>query len=304
MSDLLKNDLQKDATQRFMFDTCDARGELVSLEHSYAEVLAKHNYPEPVQQLLGELMAAAALLVGNQKNDGLLSLQARSEGPVPLLTIECTSEREIRGLARFDPEQIAPDATLADLLPDGLLAITVVPKVGERSQGFVDLDGDTLADCFTNYFVMSQQVPTRFWLKADGLRARGMFLQQLPVDKIDDEDERVDKWKELLMLGDTLKAEELMGLDNETILHRLYHEETVRVFDSETLEFKCSCSRERSGNALTSLGHEDALNLVAEHGGHIEIDCQFCNAQYLFDAADVDQLFSGAGVQSPSNTHH
>ncbi|MDU7559350.1 MAG: Hsp33 family molecular chaperone HslO, partial [Pseudomonas sp.] len=145
MSDLLKNDLQKDATQRFMFDTCDARGELVSLEHSYAEVLAKHNYPAPVQQLLGELMAAAALLVGNQKNDGLLSLQARSEGPVPLLTIECTSEREIRGLARFDPEQIAPDATLADLLPDGLLAITVVPKVGERSQGFVDLDGDTLA---------------------------------------------------------------------------------------------------------------------------------------------------------------
>ena len=97
-----------------------------------------------LQQVCGTGLEAA-LLVGNQKNDGLLSLQARSEGPVPLLTIECTSEREIRGLARFDPEQIAPDATLADLLPDGLLAITVVPKVGERSQGFVDLDGETLA---------------------------------------------------------------------------------------------------------------------------------------------------------------
>ena len=300
MSDLNKTD----ATQRFMFDTCDARGELASLEHSYAEVLAKHAYPLPVQQLLGELMAAAALLVGNQKIDGLLSLQARSEGPVPLLMIECTSDREIRGIARFDAERIAPDATLADLLPNGVLAITIDPTVGKRYQGIVDLNGETLADCFTNYFVMSEHVPTRFWLVAVGMRARGMFLQQLPGDKIKDEEERVDSWNTLLALGDTLKAEELLGLDNETILHRLYHEETVRLFDDETVEFKCSCSRERSGNALTSLGLEDAQNLVAEHGGHIEIDCQFCNERYLFDAADVDQLFSGAGVKSPSDTHH
>ena len=173
MSDLLKTD----ATQRFMFDTSDARGELASLEHSYADVLAKHAYPQPVQQLLGELMAAAALLVGNQKIDGLLSLQARSEGPVPLLMIECTSDREIRGLARFDADQIAADATLADLLPNGVLAITIDPVVGKRYQGIVDLNGETLADCFTNYFVMSEQVPTRFWLVADGKRARGMFLQ-------------------------------------------------------------------------------------------------------------------------------
>ena len=300
MSDLNKTD----ATQRFMFDTCDARGELASLDHSYAEVLAKPNYPLPVLQLLGELMAAAALLVGNQKIDGLLSLQARSEGPVPLLMIECTSDREIRGIARFDAERIAPDATLADLLPNGVLAITIDPTVGKRYQGIVDLNGETLADCFTNYFVMSEQVPTRFWLVADGKRARGMFLQQLPADKTKDEDERVDSWNTLLALGDTLKAEELLSLDNETILHRLYHEETVRLFDDETVVFKCSCSRERSGTALTSLGLEDAQNLVTEHGGHIEIDCQFCNERYLFDAADVDQLFSGAGVKSPSDTHH
>ena len=144
MSDLLKTD----ATQRFMFDTSDARGELASLEHSYADVLAKHAYPQPVQQLLGELMAAAALLVGNQKIDGLLSLQARSEGPVPLLMIECTSDREIRGLARFDADQIAADATLADLLPNGVLAITIDPVVGKRYQGIVDLNGETLADCY------------------------------------------------------------------------------------------------------------------------------------------------------------
>ena len=293
-----------DFTQRFIFDNSDTRGELASLDHSYAEVLAKHAYPEPVQQLLGELMAAAALLVGSLKFDGLMSLQARSEGPVPLLMIECTSDREIRGLARFNAEQITPDATLADLMPNGVLAITIDPAVGKRYQGIVDLDGKTLSDCFTNYFVMSHQVPTRFWLAANGKRARGMLLQQLPAEVIKDEDDRAESWQRLNILGDTLKVEELLGLDNESILVRLFHEEELRVFPDELIEFKCSCSRERSGNALTSLGHEDALNLVAEHDGHIEIDCQFCNERYLFDAADVDQLFAGAGVESPSDTHH
>lgn len=293
-----------DFTQRFLFDNSDTRGELASLDHSYAEVLAKHAYPQPVQELLGELMAAAALLVGSLKFDGLMSLQARSEGPVPLLMIECTSDREIRGLARFNADQITPDATLADLMPNGVLAITIDPAVGKRYQGIVDLDGKTLSDCFTNYFVMSHQVPTRFWLAADGTRARGMLLQQLPAEVIKDEDERAESWQRLNMLGDTLKVEELLGLDNETILVRLFHEEELRVFPDELIEFKCSCSRERSGNALTSLGHDDALNLVAEHDGHIEIDCQFCNERYLFDAADVDQLFAGAGVESPSDTHH
>ena len=293
-----------DFTQRFIFDNSDTRGELASLDHSYAEVLAKHAYPEPVQQLLGELMAAAALLVGSLKFDGLMSLQARSEGPVPLLMIECTSDREIRGLARFNAEQITPDATLADLMPNGVLAITIDPAVGKRYQGIVDLDGKTLSDCFTNYFVMSHQVPTRFWLAANGKRARGMLLQQLPAEVIKDEDDRAESWQRLNILGDTLKVEELLGLDNESILGRLFYEEELRVFPDELIEFKCSCSRERSGNALTSLGHEDALNLVAEHDGHIEIDCQFCNERYLFDAADVDQLFAGAGVESPSDTHH
>ena len=300
MSDLPKTDF----TQRFIFDNSDTRGELASLDHSYAEVLAKHTYPQPVQQLLGELMAAAALLVGSLKFDGLMSLQARSEGPVPLLMIEITSEREIRGLARFEADQIKADATLADLMPNGVLALTIDPAVGKRYQGIVDLDGADLSACFTHYFVMSHQVPTRFWLAADGKRARGMLLQQLPAEVINDEEARAESWQRLNMLGDTLKVEELLGWNNKKILTSLFHEEELRVFADERIEFQCSCSRERSGNALTSLGHDDALNLVKEHGGHIEIDCQFCNERYLFDAADVDQLFAGAGVESPSGTQH
>ncbi|SDS50399.1 molecular chaperone Hsp33 [Pseudomonas asplenii] len=300
MSDLPDTDY----SQRFIFDDSDTRGELVSLERSYAEVLAKHPYPQPVAQLLGELMAAAALLVGTLKFDGLLILQARSEGAVPLLMVECSSEREIRGLARYDAEQIAPGASLADLMPNGVLALTVDPTQGQRYQGIVDLDGATLSECFTNYFVMSQQVGTRFWLNADGQRARGLLLQQLPADRIKDEDERAANWQHITALASTLKAEELLGLDNETVLHRLYHEEALRLFDHQPLSFHCSCSRERSGNALVSLGLEDAQQLVAERGGAIEIDCQFCNQRYLFDATDIAQLFAGAGVETPSDTRH
>ncbi|MEJ8863121.1 Hsp33 family molecular chaperone HslO [Pseudomonas jessenii] len=293
-----------DFTQRFIFDDSDTRGELVSLELSYAEVLAKHAYPQPVAQLLGELMAAASLLVGTMKFDGLLILQARSEGPIPLLMIECSSERDIRGLARYDADRIAADATLADLMPEGVLALTIDPKQGQRYQGIVDLDGATLSECFTNYFVMSQQVGTRFWLYADGRRARGLLLQQLPADRLKDEDERAASWQHITTLGGTLTADELLSLDNETVLHRLYHDEQVRLFDVQKLRFRCSCSRERSANALVSLGMEDAQQLVEEHGGNIEIDCQFCNQRYLFDAADVTQLFVGAGIETPSDTRH
>jgi molecular chaperone Hsp33 len=300
MTDLPDNDY----TQRFIFDESDARGELVALERSYAEVLAKHPYPEPVAQLLGELMAAAALLVGTLKFDGLLILQARSEGPVPLLMIECSSKREIRGLARYHAEQVAPDATLNDLMPQGVLALTVDPTHGQRYQGIVDLDGADLSECFTNYFVMSQQVGTRFWLNADGRRARGLLLQQLPADRIKDEEERAASWQHITTLASTLTADELLSLDNETVLRRLYHDEAVRMFDVQTLRFRCSCSRDRSGNALVSLGQEDAQQLVIENGGSVEIDCQFCNERYLFDAADVAQLFAGAGVDTPSDTRH
>ncbi|MCI3943231.1 33 kDa chaperonin [Pseudomonas syringae] len=293
-----------DFTQRFIFDESDVRGELVALERSYAEVLAKHPYPEPVAQLLGELMAAAALLVGTLKFDGLLILQARSSGAVPLLMVECSSERELRGIARYEESLITAGAGLQDLMPDGSLALTVDPSKGKRYQGIVALDGVDLSESLSNYFVMSEQLGTRFWLKADGHRARGLLLQQLPAAEITDPEERDANWEHVITLASTLTAEEMLSLDNPTILHRLYHEDPVRLFDVQPICFRCSCSRERSANALVSLGLEDAQQLVIEHNGHIEIDCQFCNERYLFDATDVAQLFAGGGVDSPSDTRH
>ncbi|HRL93477.1 MAG TPA: Hsp33 family molecular chaperone HslO [Pseudomonas sp.] len=293
-----------DFSQRFLFDDSDVRGELVALHESYQHVLAKHDYPPAVAQLLGELMAAAALLVGTLKFDGLLVLQARSNGAVPLLMVECSSARELRGIARYESAQLGELATLSELMPDGVLAITVEPTQGQRYQGIVDLDGADLAACLTNYFQTSEQLATRFWLHADGRRARGLLLQQLPADRLLDADERQESWLHLLTLANTLSAEELLALDNETLLHRLYHEEALRLFEPNALSFRCSCSRERSANALVSLGLEDAENLVAEQGGAVVIDCQFCNERYSFDAADVAQLFAGGGSQAPADTRH
>ena len=293
-----------DFSQRFLFDECDVRGEMVALDASYQHVLAKHPYPPAVAQLLGELLAAAALLVGTLKFEGLLILQARSTGAVPLLMVECSSNRELRGIARYHAEQISADAGLHELMPEGVLAITVDPAGGKRYQGIVDLDGVNLAACISAYFATSEQLSTRFWLQADGRRARGLLLQQLPADRLPDSDERAHNWEHLVTLADTLSIEEFLGLDNETVLHRLYHQDPLRLFEPKAFSFRCSCSRERSANALVTVGQSDAEKLLQEHDGKIVIDCQFCNQCYSFDAADVAQLFAGAGSEGAGETRH
>ncbi|APQ12210.1 Hsp33 family molecular chaperone [Pseudomonas oryzihabitans] len=293
-----------DFTQRFLFDETDVRGELATLDRSYAEVLAKHPYPEPVAQLLGEMLAAAALLCGTLKFEGLLVLQARSSGPIPLLMVECSSEREVRGIARYEEEAISASASLGELMPDGILALTIDPRHGQRYQGIVPLEGANLAECLSGYFATSEQLPTRFWLNADGRRARGLLLQQLPPARIKDAQARQDSWEHVVTLADTLTAEELLGLDNEVILHRLFHEETVRLFDEQDVAFNCSCSRDRAANALVSMGRPEVETLLDEQQGKIRVDCQFCNEQQVFDAADIAQIFAGGGTQTPGNTRH
>ena len=211
---------------------------------------------------------------------------------------------DMRGIARYHAEQIGADAGLVELMPEGVLAMTIEPKQGQRYQGIVDLDGATLAECLTNYFATSEQLPTRFWLCADGQHARGLLLQQLPADRLKEAEARAASWQHLATLADTLSAEELLGLDNETLLHRLYHQEALRLFEPRPLCFRCSCSRERSARALVSLGPVDAELLLDEHGGQVVIDCQFCNQRYAFDAADVAQLFAGGGSEAPSDTRH
>jgi len=282
--------MQTDYRAKFLFETLAVRGEIVRLETTVGTVLSKHDYPPPLQNLLGEALVAAALLAGTLKFEGLLMLQAKGSGPLTLLMAECSHDGKLRAIAHA--EGAVADAPLVSLLGaldgSGHLAITIDPANGQRYQGIVPLDGLSLGECIEHYFSQSEQLSTRLWLVAGEGRAAGILLQELPgTEGIRPDD---DAWNRLCRLTDTLTASELLTLPPETLLLRLFHQEDVRLYDAEPLQFACSCSRERTLRALASLGAPELRSILAEQG-HIEVTCEFCNEQRLFHAADIDALF-------------
>lgn len=284
-----------DQVQRFHFSDSPVRGEIVQLGRSVEEVLERHDYPERVARLLAEAMAAAVLLTTTLKFEGALILQARGDGPLEALMVECNHRREIRAIAQVG-EGWSPEADalpLAELFgPGGQIAITIDPEGGQRYQGIVPLDGETLAACLEHYFAQSEQLPTRLWLAAGEEKAAGLLLQVLPGH---DRGEDADIWPRLCQLTDTVTAPELLDLPATDLLFRLYHEETVELHGSEPVVFRCTCSRERTERVLISLGEAELRGIVAEQGA-IEVSCQFCNQEYRFDPIDVEQMLRGGSA--------
>ena len=193
-----------------------------------------------VQQLLGEFLAAASLLSSTLKFDGILTLQARGDGPLPLIMAECSHHQGLRAVAQPDDaadfDQLAVDAEgradIRQLLGKGVLAITIDPDKGERYQGIVPLDADKLAGCLEHYFSQSEQLNTRFWFSADSNASAGLMLQALPQQLNASAEENRDHWETTVALADTVEPGELLGLEHETLLYRLFHEEQVRLFDA------------------------------------------------------------------------
>ncbi len=282
--------MQTDISQRFIFDNLDIRGERVQLSNSLQDLFAPHAYHPIIKKLLGELTAAAVLLSTTLKFEGKMTLQARSSGPVSMIMVECTDELTFRGISTWNDEQLlAGDSNIQSLLPDGHLVITIDPKIGRRYQGFIPMEGQTLSECFTAYFQQSEQLPTRLWLSCDEQMAGGFLLQALPPHKELDSKVTADRWEHTVILAETLKEEELLTLPGDELLHRLYHEEDVRLFDSEPVTYQCSCSRERTGDALITIPREEIYEILAEQG-EISMDCQLCNTRYIFTREDVDKL--------------
>lgn len=289
-----------DQIQRFLFDNTNVRGELVTLEQAYAEVLDRHAYPPAVNHLLGELLAAVALLTDTVKLDGTLSIEVRGNGALALLMAESNPGGELRAIARMAEDAAIPgeDAGFRELVGEGQIMITLDPREGHRYQGIVALDRDSLADCLADYFAQSEQLPTRLWLAADGLRAGGLLLQRMPDES---QNQDLDAWERSVHLAATVKQEELLGLAPEALLQRLYHEETVRIFPPKALRFGCTCSRERIADALVTLGAEELRDVVAEQGG-IETQCHFCHTRYAFSEEEVEALLAGAS-EPPATLH-
>lgn len=293
-----------DFIQRFHFLDSPVRGEVVQLEDSFAAVLERHDYPPRVQALLGELMAASVLLAATLKFEGSLILQARGTGPLETLMAECNHEGEVRAIAQLGESwhEGAASLSLAELLGEGQLAITIDPTKGKRYQGIVPLNGANLARCVEHYFEQSEQLPTRIWLAAEEGQAGGILLQVLPAseDETQHEDDK-DTWSRLQQLTDTVRSSELVELPAAELLYRLYHEENVELIEADDVSFSCTCSRERTEAALVSLG-EPELRTILEEQGQIRVSCQFCNQEYVFDTIDVEQLIRG-GTGHPAQLH-
>ncbi|QJP72132.1 Hsp33 family molecular chaperone HslO [Burkholderia glumae] len=314
-----------DQLQKFMFNTAPVRGEIVSLRHTWQEVLTRRAYPAPVRNVLGEMMAACALLSANLKFNGTLIMQIYGDGPVEMLVVQCGSDLSIRATAKLSEgaeQTLGEDLPFAELVNasgHGRCVITLDPadkQPGQQPyQGIVPLndhDGplESVARVLEHYMHHSEQLDTRLWLAANGDRAVGMLLQKLPGDggivpRADAPD--ADTWERVCTLGSTLSSKELLEVEPETVFRRLFWQENVSHFEPAGTRFQCTCSREKVGGMLRMLGREE-VDSVIEERGHVEIHCEFCNQRYEFDPVDVEQLFVtpqlGAGVAPASDQRH
>ncbi len=301
-----------------MFERSPVRGELVEISQAWQQVQSLRNYPSAVRRMLGEMMAAAALLSANLKFNGAIILQIHGDGPVQLLVVECDAQLRLRGTAKLKAKAVIDDDAnlqqLVNLNGNGRFAMTLDPAdklPGQQAyQGIVALDGESVATVIENFMMRSEQLDTRLWLAADEHISRGLLLQKLPEEggTVTTESEAdADAWDRTVTLASTVSDEELLNTDIMTLLQRLYWEESVRVFEPRHPSFHCGCSREKVGNMLKLLGKAEVDSAI-EDLGKLEIDCEFCGRHYGFDAVDCAQLFTSDAisdaVQLPGSQQH
>lgn len=314
---------------KFIFEGLPVRGMVVRLTDDWQEVLRRRErggapWPQPVRALMGEMAAAGALMQANINFNGALVLQVFGDGPVKLAVAEVQPDLAFRVTAKV--EGAVPDAatleSLLNLHGGGRCAITLDPAdklPGQQPyQGVVPLHGDRreplqrLSEVLEHYMLQSEQLDTKLVLAANDQVAAGLLIQRLPVEgagnlagaRNEDDIGLSEAYNRIAMLAATLTADELLGLDVDTLLRRLFWEETLRRFEPMRGElgprFACSCSRERVGQMLTGLGREEVDGVVEEQG-RVEVGCEFCGNKYHFDAVDVGELFTPRAAQAPGS---
>lgn len=292
--------LERDQIQRFLIQGTNIRGQLISLDASFQEILKRVGAKGRCASILGESLAAISLLASTIKIDGKITLQIRGEGDLNLLVAQATSERTLRGLIRGDAEPKS-EQSLAELFQAEHMVLTIDSGGDEPHQGIVELLGDNIAGALKSYFKQSEQLPTQLWLAGNEQGVSGLLLQQLPNTKKNDTQQDAqlsDDWVRVQLLADTLKDDELLSLSSMELLHRLFNEDDVQLFESEPMRFDCSCSKQRSANIIQSLGKEE-IEAILQERDNIEIICEFCNQAYTFDAVDAAEIFINKSVASP-----
>lgn len=284
---------EPDTLQRFIFEHAHIRGDMVHIEKTYQTILAQRAYPPMVQHLLGEAIISCLLLVSSIKFEGSLNLQFQSDKRLPLLLVQCDHELHVRAFAQYEPGLETIDYANGFLAGEMRLTISQNNQT-QTYQSIVPIQSTSMGENLTEYFAQSEQISTQVWLAVCDTAAAGMLLQLMPGQ---DSLQKEQFWEYAVQLGQTVSENELLNLDNATLLHRLYHETELRVFPKRDVRFKCRCSLEKMKQVVTLLGEPDAQDLLAEKGV-IDINCDFCNQHYVFDSIDVALLFSNAAVNT------
>ena len=278
----------QNASQRFMFQQGHVRGQIVRLEHTAQTILSQRPYPPMIRYLLGETLIASLLLAGSLKQETDLSLQFQGDARLPLLLVQCDHELNLLACTKFKSDLPLEDYASAFLT--GKMVITLTPHHHTQAyQSIIPIQSTDMSENLTHYFAQSEQLTTHIWLASDEQRFAGMMLQLLPSQG-EDSQERELFWEYATQLGQTVTNEELLNLDNETLLYRLYNETELMLFESRSARFRCRCSEEKMKQAVKMLGEEDAKALIQEKG-MVEIHCEFCNKHFCFDAIDITVLF-------------
>ncbi len=278
--------------RRFLFEGLDIRGAVVHLGESWQHMQVDRQYQPTVAQLLGETAAVTALIAAQLKQPGRLTLQLRGNGPIQLLVMDCNEQLQMRGMARSNPVVLpAPVPELLGAHQGGQLMMSLdLPTARQPYQSYVPMVGDSIAAIFEHYLEQSEQQPSRLFASAGPKAAACLFLQKMPdADKHD-----ADGWARVTQLASTVKTAELLELDAETLLGRLFHEEIeaggIRVYDPQPVVYHCPEDWNKVRDMIRSLGRADAETIIAEHG-EILIRDDICNRDYRFSPEDVARLF-------------
>jgi len=286
--------LNTDTLNRYLFDDMHARGELVQLSKSYQNIIKNHNYPLAVRKLLGELLAATCLLTATLKFEGEITVQLQGDGPVGYMSVNGDNNQQMRGIAKLS-QTITNESTLHELIGKGTMVITIRPNQGEPYQGIVALEQDNLADCLAHYFEVSEQILTKIWLFSHdkNQQVAGTLLQLLPDGDGSHENKAKQQsdFEHLTQLTNTIKAEEIFTLEAQALLYRLYHQETVSLYEPQAVTYQCGCSSDKCLAAISQVSADD-INAILTEQEKVSMTCEYCLTRYDFFAEDLKSFTS------------
>lgn len=277
---------EKDTLQRFMFEHASIRGEIAHLDETFKTILGQHPYPPMVKRLLGEALVSCLLLTGSIKFEGEVSLQFHGDHRLPLILVQCDHLLNMRGFASYQKTDESADFNAAFLEGKMVFSINQYNQTTPY-QSVVPIRSLSMADNLMHYFAQSEQIATRVWLAVNDDKAAGMLLQLLPDQT---SQQREEFWEYAVQIGQTISEKELLTLDNPTILHRLYHETELRLYNARSVRFRCQCNEDKMKQVLKVLGEQE-VNALLKEKGTVDVLCDFCHHSYKFDAIDVTLLF-------------